>query len=106
MNVEKWINKNGESLKGKTVVITGANGGLGSQLCRLFARFEAKVVMPVLEEEGAKKLIEDNGGTTSDSVSSKVNLLIVGEDAGSKLQKAQKLGIKIVTEQEFLDMLK
>ena len=59
MNVEKWINKNGESLKGKTVVITGANGGLGSQLCRLFARFEAKVVMPVLEEEGAKKLIEE-----------------------------------------------
>ena len=53
----------------------------------------------------AKKIIEDNGGTVSDSVSSKVNLLIAGEDAGSKLQKAQKLGIKIITEQEFIDML-
>lgn len=53
----------------------------------------------------AKKLIEERGGTVSDSVSAKVNLLIAGEDAGSKLQKAQKLGIKIIDEKEFLEML-
>lgn len=53
----------------------------------------------------AKKLIEERGGTTADSVSAKVNLLIAGEDAGSKLQKAQKLGIKIISEKEFIDLL-
>jgi hypothetical protein len=50
-------------------------------------------------------IIEDLGGTVSDSVSSKVNLVIAGEDAGSKLAKANKLGIKVITEQEFLSMI-
>jgi len=38
-------------------------------------------------------------------VSKSVNLVIVGEDAGSKLEKAKKLGIKIITEDEFLELV-
>ncbi len=61
--------------------------------------------LSAFKRNDAKKLIEERGGTTADSVSAKVNLLIAGEDAGSKLQKAQKLGIKIIDEKEFLNML-
>lgn len=50
--------------------------------------------------------IRDRGGETADSVSKKVNLLIVGQDPGSKLEKAKKLGIKIISEEEFIKMLK
>lgn len=50
----------------------------------------------------AKKLIESLGGKTVDSVSSKTDILIKGEDAGSKYEKALKLGIYIMDEEEFI----
>ena len=50
----------------------------------------------------AKKLIESLGGKTVDSVSSKTDILIKGEDAGSKYEKALKLGIYIMNEEEFI----
>lgn len=53
----------------------------------------------------ATKLITDNGGEVADSVSKTVNLVVAGENAGSKLEKANKLGIKVITEKEFTDML-
>ena len=53
----------------------------------------------------AQKLIEDNGGEVAASVSKDVNLVVVGADAGSKLEKAQKLGIKTINEEEFMEML-
>ncbi|MDE6550964.1 MAG: NAD-dependent DNA ligase LigA [Clostridia bacterium] len=53
----------------------------------------------------AKSAIEDNGGSVSDSVSKSVTLVIAGEDAGSKLDKAKKLGIKIIDEAEFIRLL-
>ena len=53
----------------------------------------------------AQKLIEDNGGEVAASVSKDVNLVVVGSDAGSKLDKAKKLGIKTITEEEFIEML-
>ena len=53
----------------------------------------------------AQKLIEDNGGEVAASVSKDVNLVVVGADAGSKLDKAKKLGIKTITEEEFIEML-
>lgn len=53
-----------------------------------------------------EKLITDNGGTMLSSVSSKLNYLIVGENAGSKLEKAKKLGIEIIEEKELNDFLK
>lgn len=53
----------------------------------------------------ATALITQNGGQVSDSVSKTVNLVIVGADAGSKLEKAKKLGIEIIDEEEFCRLL-
>lgn len=53
----------------------------------------------------AAKLIEERGGEVLSSVSSKCNLVVAGEEAGSKLQKALSLGIKIISEEEFKKML-
>ena len=56
--------------------------------------------------EEASNIIEKFGGKTSSSVSKKTSYLLAGEDAGSKLAKAQNLGVKIITESEFDDMCK
>ena len=53
-----------------------------------------------------EKMVTDNGGTMLSSVSSKLNYLIVGENAGSKLEKAKKLGIEIIEEKDLNDFLK
>ena len=53
----------------------------------------------------AAKLIEQNGGEISASVSKSVNLVVAGTDAGSKLAKAQNLGIEIIDEQTFQQLL-
>lgn len=54
----------------------------------------------------AKQLVEENGGKLLSSVSANLNYLVVGEDAGSKLAKAQKIpSIQVLTEQAFLDMI-
>ena len=50
----------------------------------------------------AKEMIVENGGKVIGSVSKKTSYLVVGENAGSKLEKAEKLGVKILTEDEFL----
>ncbi len=62
--------------------------------------------LPTLKRSDAAKLIEDYGGTTSSSVSKKTDYVLAGEDAGSKLTKAQSLGIDIINEEQFLDLLK
>lgn len=54
----------------------------------------------------AEKCITDNGGKAAGSVSKKTSLVLAGSDAGSKLTKAQSLGIKVINEDEFLEMLK
>ena len=53
----------------------------------------------------AQKLIEERGGVCQSSVTAKTTLVLAGEEAGSKLAKAQKLGIKIIDENEFKAML-
>jgi DNA ligase (NAD+) len=70
---------------GKTFVITGT--------------------LPNLKRNEAKKMIQETGGKITDSVSSKTDYLVVGEDAGSKLVKAQELGIRIISESELLTLL-
>ena len=56
--------------------------------------------------EEASSIIEKFGGKTSSSVSKKTDYVLAGEEAGSKLTKAQNLGIKIITETEFEEMIK
>ena len=59
-----------------------------------------------LKRSNAEAMVEEKGGSILGSVSAKLNYLVVGEDAGSKLEKAKKLGtVAILTEQEFLDMI-
>lgn len=72
-------------LQGKTFVITGT--------------------LPSMKREEAIELIERNGGVVSGSVSKKTNYLLAGENAGSKLSKAQSLGITIIDEKEFKKMI-
>lgn len=74
-------------------------------------RFEGKTfvltgTLPTLKRNEAKAIIEKFGGKASGSVSKKTDYVLAGEEAGSKLTKAQDLGIKIISEQEFLDMTK
>jgi DNA ligase (NAD+) len=61
--------------------------------------------LPSLSREEAHQLVEQHGGKTSGSVSKKTTLLLAGDEAGSKLQKAQELGIRIVDETEFRALL-
>ncbi len=75
----------GGTLEGKTFVLTGT--------------------FPTLKRSEAQKLIEDNGGKVSGSVSKKTNFVVAGEEAGSKLDKAQALGINVITEEELLKMI-
>jgi DNA ligase (NAD+) len=59
-----------------------------------------------LKRSDAEEIVEQNGGTILSGVSSKLNYLVVGEDAGSKLEKAKKINtVKIISEDQFLKML-
>lgn len=70
---------------GKSVVFTGTLNTLG--------------------RDEAKEIIEKLGGKASSSVSSKTYLVVAGENAGSKLEKARNLGIRVISEEEFLEMI-
>lgn len=62
--------------------------------------------LPTLKRSEAETMVEEHGGRVAGSVSAKLNYLVVGEDAGSKLEKAKKINsIKIISEAEFLKML-
>ncbi|WP_372932767.1 BRCT domain-containing protein, partial [Mariniphaga sediminis] len=68
--------------------------------------FVVSGVFESLSRDELKKLIEDNGGKVSSSISSKTSFIIAGDNMGpSKLEKANKLGISIISEDEFLKML-
>lgn len=60
--------------------------------------------LPTLSRKEASDIIEKFGGKTASSVSKKTTCVLAGEDAGSKLTKAQTLGIKIINEEEFNEM--
>jgi DNA ligase (NAD+) len=74
-------------------------------------KFAHKVVvltgtLSQMTREEAKKIIESEGGSVGASVTKKTDLLIAGQSAGSKLSKAESLGIKIINEEEFLNLIK
>ncbi len=62
--------------------------------------------LPTMKRNDAKALIEKFGGKVSGSVSKKTDYIVAGEDAGSKLTKAEELGLNIISEQELMDMAK
>ena len=80
----KQTQKSGAFL-GKTFVLTGT--------------------LPTMTRKEASALIEQNGGKTSSSVSKKTDYVLAGEDAGSKLTKAQSLGVPVISEAELLGLL-
>lgn len=73
------------AVSGKTVVITGT--------------------LPTLGRKEAAELVEKYGGKVSGSVSKKTDYVVAGESAGSKLAKAQELGITVLTEAELFVLL-
>jgi DNA ligase (NAD+) len=73
-------------LSGKTFVLTGT--------------------LESLARDDAKAKIRQLGGDVSESVSKKTDFVIAGQEAGSKLQKAESLGVKILSEKEFLNLIK
>ncbi len=62
--------------------------------------------LPTLKRSEAQKIIESFGGKASSSVSKKTNYVLAGEAAGSKLDKANALGVKVIDENEFMEMIK
>ncbi len=86
VNMKAEIQENeDEKFAGKTFVLTGS--------------------LEHYSREEASEIIEKMGGKTSSSVSKKTDYVLAGEDAGSKLKKAQELGITIISEEEFIAML-
>ena len=62
--------------------------------------------LPTLKRSEAEAMVEENGGKILSGVSSKLSYLVVGEDAGSKLEKAKKINsVKIISEADFLKMI-
>lgn len=62
--------------------------------------------MPTLDRDAAQAMVRENGGDVSSSVSKKTSYVVAGEEAGSKLDKARELGVKIIDEAGFLNLLK
>ncbi len=78
-----------------------ASGGNLTGLSFLFTG-----TLPTLKRSDAETMVEENGGQILGGVSAKLNYLVVGEDAGSKLEKAKKINsVKIISEAEFLKMI-
>ncbi|PAT02708.1 DNA ligase (NAD(+)) LigA [Candidatus Izimaplasma bacterium ZiA1] len=75
-----------EEFAGKTFVLTGK--------------------LEIYKRDEAKTMIEDMGGKVAGSVSKKTDFVVYGADAGSKLKKANELGVKVISESEFVDLIK
>ena len=74
------------TLEGAKIVITGTLEALG--------------------RDEAKKLVEERGGRVTSSVSKSTSFVVVGENPGSKAEKAEKLGVKVLSEKDFLALVR
>ena len=70
-----------------------------------FAREGYCVFPDIFTRQEIERMIKDNGGKTSSSVSGKTDFVLVGGNPGSKAGKAEKLGVMIIDEKEFLRLL-
>ncbi len=93
-----------ERLKACGVLTEAVSAPVGDKLAGLTIVVTGK--LPTLSRDEAEALIKSNGGKAASSVSSRTSFVVAGEAAGSKLTKAQALGIRIIDEEEFLLMLK
>ncbi len=93
-----------ERLRAEGVNMMGESTATGTLF--LGKTFVLTGTLPTMSRAEASKLIESNGGKVSGSVSKKTAYVLAGEDAGSKLTKAQTLGITVISEEELLEMLK
>ena len=78
--------KASNALEGKTIVATGT--------------------LEHFSRQSIKQAIKDNGGKISSSVSKKTDIVLAGENPGSKFDKAKKLGVTIISEEEFIETTK
>lgn len=86
LNLESKTVINDNRFEGMTFVLTGT--------------------LPTYKRSEAAKIIESFGGKTSSSVSKKTSIVLAGEEAGSKLDKANSLGVRVIDENEFMEMIK
>ena len=94
-----------ERLKAAGVKMTLSEAG-GRAAPRVFEgqQFVLTGTLPTLKRDEAKAYIEARGGRVTGSVSKKTDFVVAGEEAGSKLAKAEELGIKILAEAELLSL--
>jgi DNA ligase (NAD+) len=92
-----------ERLLRQVEIDDGGYSAVGQELAKKV--FVLTGTLPTLSREEAKELIRRHGGEVSASVSSKTDFVLAGEEAGSKLIQAKNLGIKVITEEDFLKMI-
>ncbi|MES2216748.1 MAG: NAD-dependent DNA ligase LigA [Patescibacteria group bacterium] len=83
---DEAVSGGSKKLEGKSFVFTGT--------------------LPTLAREDGQRMVRENGGDVSSSVSKNTSFVVAGEEAGSKLDKARDLGVQIITEEEFLKMVR
>ena len=95
-----------ERLRSVGLQFVGERGDKTALVTALVGKsFVVTGTLPTLKRDQVKTMIRNAGGKVSESVSKKTDYLVVGEDAGSKLEKARSLGVTTLTESELLELL-